>query len=66
MNGPDLIDKVFGRWVVVNKAHVTEWHERTWYCLCECGNYAYVRTRCLIKGRSRSCGCLRADNMRKI
>ena len=29
-----------------------------WKCLCDCGNYTYVRTSNLKQGKVKSCGCL--------
>jgi len=33
-------------------------------CKCECGNIVVVPRRCLIRGESRSCGCLMIENSR--
>lgn len=34
---------------------------RFWICLCDCGRYAYPTASSLASGKSRSCGCLRAE-----
>src|SRR6185436_4868078 len=37
-----------------------------WLCICDCGKETIVQPRLLHDGRTRSCGCLRRDIMRKI
>lgn len=34
-----------------------------WECKCDCGNTAYVRSHCLISGKTKSCGCNRYKSM---
>lgn len=35
---------------------------RTWICDCECGTRSIVvRESCLMRGSTRSCGCLRKE-----
>jgi hypothetical protein len=42
-------------------------HGHTSYlALCDCGNQIKVFRGNLLKGTSRSCGCLRIDRMRKL
>jgi hypothetical protein len=36
---------------------------RNWECLCECGNKLLVRTQSLIKGATKSCGCLQRETI---
>lgn len=36
---------------------------RTWACLCDCGNKTWVRTASLKNGNTRSCGCLKINNL---
>ena len=28
-----------------------------WHCKCDCGNLCDIRSACLIRGDTRSCGC---------
>ena len=35
-------------------------------CVCDCGTQRSVLTRSLIEGTSRSCGCLKVLNHRKV
>lgn len=60
----------FGRWVVVRKAESRR--RRTghgtvafWLCRCECGTMKEIASRELVRGNSRSCGCLARDRLRE-
>ena len=61
----DLTGLQFGRWTVISKAddRLSECgrHYPMWNCECECGKRAVVYGKNLIKGYSKSCGCLRRD-----
>lgn len=46
----------FGRWVVLDAAH----RESLW-CRCTCGTERATRATNLVRGLSRSCGCLRDE-----
>ena len=37
-----------------------------WKCICECGKEISVNGRSLRKGDTKSCGCLRSENCKKI
>lgn len=65
---PPLIDitgKIFGRLRVVALAGVGPSKKRQWMCECECGNVVVV-TGCNLKGTTKSCGCLRRENNRRL
>lgn len=57
----DLIGQTFGRLTVVEKAHVHQGHQ-FWRCSCTCGGVNTVSTSVLTSGRTKSCGCLQAEN----
>lgn len=56
----DLTGRVFGRFTVVredgNKGKATRW-----LCRCECGTVKPVPTTGLMRGTSKSCGCLHKE-----
>jgi hypothetical protein len=58
----DLSNRRFGRWVVLS-ANVKRDHDGSlfWNCRCACGTRRAVRMRELVRGNSRSCGCLLRD-----
>lgn len=56
----DLNGKVFGRWTAIRFV-CNKWHLQHWECLCQCGNTKLVSRASLIKGVSRSCGCLNRE-----
>jgi hypothetical protein len=51
----------FSRWAVVGPMGQTSPGHRTVWCRCDCGTERAVLIDQLRKGRSRSCGCLRAE-----
>ena len=59
----DLINQRFGKLVVIKEGprHITSGgkSERTWECLCDCGNIKIIPMKTLRKGTVNSCGCLR-------
>lgn len=58
---------VFGRLTVLGRGSrpSTSGHVY-WSCRCECGEEVEVSGGNLRKGHQKSCGCLRADNMRWV
>lgn len=53
----------YGKWVVVDKAvNQSDPQHKYFRCKCDCGNEKVVRDRSLLRGTSRSCGCLRREN----
>ena len=38
----------------------------TWLCMCDCGNLAQVEGNSLLAGSTKSCGCLRSDQMARF
>lgn len=58
--------QVFGRLTVLEEVPApTEYTEYKglWYrCRCQCGNETVVRRSSLVRGATRSCGCLRREN----
>jgi hypothetical protein len=61
--GPrSLVGDVFGRLTVLARAESTDRARRpSWRCRCACGQETVVQGHSLRGGRTRSCGCLRAE-----
>jgi hypothetical protein len=67
---PEAIDikgETFGRWKVLGfKGDLTKFGERKWLCRCSCnGGQHLVISSNLRRGISKSCGCLRAEQITK-
>lgn len=60
----DLTGQQFGRLTVVRMAPADGGNSRA-ACKCECGRTTIVRSHHLIRGTTRSCGCLRAEQAPK-
>lgn len=63
MNNDELIGKKFGAWIVLEKAESIKYSNSTvirYKCQCECGKISIVKKQALLRGTSKSCGCLRA------
>ena len=57
----NMINKRFGRLVVLREAGRDKWGKVTWFCQCDCGQNAIVEGSRLRMGRTRSCGCLQKE-----
>lgn len=55
----------YGRLVAV-KRDVSITKEIRWRCRCDCGMEVTILKRSLTSGRTRSCGCMRAERMDEI
>lgn len=59
-----LTDKKFGRLIALKVIGVDIRRRVIWSCLCTCGRKCKVPAGILVSGRTRSCGCLRAELVR--
>ena len=61
----DLTGKRFGRWTALDVAiaHDVRTYVR-WRCVCDCGTTKYVAGVSLVNGDSRSCGCMRGEQIK--
>jgi hypothetical protein len=62
-NGHDLTGKHFGRLTVVGPAPNTDSGRCAWWCRCRCGTKKIIIRTNLTSGTTRSCGCLRRENL---
>lgn len=56
----NLIGQKFGRLIVIEE-HSKKHRKIVWTCECECGNKVNVIGSDLIRGKTRSCGCLKKE-----
>ena len=61
----DLTDHRFGRLQAICYEGTTKHQKSLWLCRCDCGNEVRVTTGVLMKGESRSCGCLQAERTKQ-
>lgn len=62
--GIEMIGKRFGRLVVIEESQEKKFRERSWICLCDCGNTtAPIGGSSLRGGVTQSCGCLRSESV---
>lgn len=61
----NLVGKRYGRLVVIEKADSLKGHAR-WRCKCDCGNECVVHGSSLRSGNTKSCGCYKTENARKL
>jgi hypothetical protein len=57
----DHTGRRFGRLVVVSRAGNDRFGRVVWHCECDCGGFAKVPAAHLVKGDTKSCGCLYRD-----
>lgn len=60
----NLTGQRFGRLTVLRR-DLDETKYPKWICRCDCGNEVSVRQYNLVQGRTKSCGCLRAETRKK-
>ena len=51
----------FGRLLVLARGSRTSKKRTTWWCQCSCGNFVLVITDHLVRGYTKSCGCLNKE-----
>lgn len=64
----DLIGKRFNRWLVLKESKSIKTKTGTtifWLCKCDCDKERSVRASDLVNGKSKSCGCLRIEELIK-
>lgn len=61
----DLTGKRFGRWHVLGFDRIDKHSNHYWFCVCKCGNKKSVSGKNLLRGRSKSCGCMAIENNTK-
>jgi hypothetical protein len=57
----DLEGERFGRQLVLGYKGKSGNGHSDWYCLCDCGSLTVVNSNTLLRGHSKSCGCLGAE-----
>lgn len=61
----DLTGRTFGRLTVIGRAP-NRGKATCWKCRCVCGSTSVAEADPLVDGRTRSCGCVRRENSRRL
>ena len=67
----DLLGKRFGRLLVIRFDSLRQRgngmsNKAYWLCRCDCGKEVAVGSDCLVRGQTRSCGCLRREKSSRM
>jgi hypothetical protein len=57
----DLTGQKFGRLMAIKVNGINKYNRTIWECQCECGNIVNVLSNNLIRGATKSCGCLKKE-----
>lgn len=57
----DLTGRVFGRLTILGQEVIRGTSQHRWRARCTCGNEGVYKASDLLKGNTRSCGCLKRD-----
>ncbi len=63
--GKDLTGKRFGRLVAIEISGKDSINAVLWHCICDCGNTCRTRTASLLSGKTKSCGCISVEQLKK-
>lgn len=61
----DLVGNRYGRLVVLEKAEPDKHSHTRWLCQCDCGNQKIIDGGSLKKGLTKSCGCLKKEQLKQ-
>jgi hypothetical protein len=61
----DLTNIKFGKLIVIKRYGISKNGHATWLCLCDCGIESIKFGSNLIKGHTKSCGCLVGETIKK-
>lgn len=62
----ELQGRRFGSLTVIGFDKVDKNSKARWFCECDCGTVKSIFQTNLLSGNTKSCGCLRQENMRRI
>ena len=59
----ELANERFGKLIAIEPTKDRESQSIIWKCQCDCGNICYISARSLVQHKTRSCGCLKSENL---
>lgn len=57
----DISGNRYGRLLVLNEYEIRKHNHAYWLCRCDCGKTKYVSGSNLMRGLTKSCGCMRSE-----
>jgi hypothetical protein len=66
MSKINMLNKKFGRILVIKDLYKTKNESAIWLCKCDCGTLVEIQGRSLRSGYTRSCGCLQREVTRQM
>jgi hypothetical protein len=57
--------QIFGKLKIIKFAFTDKYRHSIWYCKCKCGKKVKVLQPHLVTGRTKSCGCLKIEYLKK-
>jgi hypothetical protein len=61
----DITGRRFGRLTALYRDGYSNGWQLVWVCRCDCGKTVRVEKNNLLRGRTKSCGCLRRELIEK-
>ena len=61
----ELIGQKFNRLTVIEYSHKDKRGNVCWLCKCDCGNEKILNSARLVRGKTKSCGCLKKENAKE-
>ena len=61
-----FIGQKYGRLIVVDRVGSDKYSQPLWLCECECGNTIILPSPRLLRGNTKSCGCLRRETSSQV
>lgn len=62
----DLMGKTFTRWTVINDAEDSTHGKHVVVVKCRCGTVRAILAQNLLRGQSKSCGCLQRERASEV
>jgi 5-methylcytosine-specific restriction endonuclease McrA len=66
LDNNNIVGNIYGKLTVIRQAKKPQEiskHGIYWFCICECGNSCIIKHNLLVKGYTKSCGCLVPDKV---
>lgn len=65
-NLKDLTGQKFGKLTVIKRVKSNKIGKTQWLCQCECGNEKIITGYSLTRGATKSCGCMKTKQIKKL